>query len=130
MPIRLLKGWPLILRMHDSMHLLRQTEGVHGDGVAVSVKRSSGNPLPLPIVYDNESIRDYGAVVPVGVALTLTIGSRKLVLTDHAGAAVGPNGIQIQATPPPARVGAPRSGFFPPPDATVVHLFARTVGVP
>jgi hypothetical protein len=128
-PIRLTKGWRFILRAHDPQQLLRNVETARGEALSASVTGPSGKPLPLPIVYDNGRIRDFGMVVPVNFPLKVSAGARKLTLVDHVGAELSPQGISFQAIPPPAPPSAAR-GLFPPPDATMIHVYTGSLRSP
>jgi len=128
-PIRLTKGWRFILRMHDVQQLLPKVETTRGDAISATVTGPGGKALPLPIVYDNGRIRDFGMVVPINLPLRVSAGARKLTLVDHVGAELNPQGISFQATPPSAPSGTAR-GLFPPPDATVIHVYTGSVRSP
>ena len=126
--LRLTKGWRFILRVHDVEGLLPQLETVRGQGVSVSVAGASGGPVLLPLIFDDGKVRDYGAVVPQNIAMKATVAaSAHLDLADGTGAAPSAQGVAFQASPP-ASASTPLLGhMFPPPDATVVHIYTKGV---
>lgn len=124
--LQLVKGWRFILRVHDTEGLLPRVEAVRGQAVSASVTGGPGGPVLLPLIYDDGVIRDYGAVVPQNVALkAIVAASAQLSLTGTTGAAPSAQGIAFQATPPAASAVSLSTRMFPPPDATVVHIYAK-----
>jgi hypothetical protein len=83
--------------------------------------------IPLPVAYDDGQLRDYGLLAPLNVQMTITVASTKVILADSSGAAPNPQGIAFQVTPPapfptdPVQITLARK--FPPPDATIVHVY-------
>jgi hypothetical protein len=123
-PLRLEKGAPFVLRVHDKNRLLQQVERIKGEAVSAAVTTPSGRRFLLPLAYDNGRIRDYAANLPRNVALTLSVGSVKLALSDRANTPLNANGISFQVSDPPsARADATTIRRFAPlPDATFIHV--------
>jgi hypothetical protein len=131
-PIKLQKGARFIVRVHDPKGLLAQAETVKGAAISAAV---SGGPLtrfPLPLIYEDALIRDYGTVVPISVPLSVTVSSGTLSLTSSSGAALSSAPIPFQILPTDAEVtGAQASSalrMFPPPDARIVDVYAAALG--
>jgi hypothetical protein len=126
--LRLQKGAWLILRVHDTKGLLPPGEAVRTSSVGVHLTGAAVKQFPLPVVYDNGRIRDYGAVVPMNAPLSAVVGSGIVVLADANGAAPGAQGIPFQVST--ADVNAPPLGpaslgrMFPRPTAKIVHVVA------
>lgn len=126
--LRLIKGWRFIVRVHDKDGFLPQAEAVHGQGVSASAIGGSAGPILLPLIFDDGRIRDYGAVVPQNTTMTAIItASTRLNLTDATGAAPSTQGIPFQASPPASASTLLLGHVLPPPDATVVHIYAKGV---
>src|ERR1035437_10138031 len=94
-PLSLQKGALFIVRAHDAAQLLAQAETLHGAGMRAYVTSSSIKQFVLPLMFDNGRIRDYGAVVPMNLPLTV-IAASSVPLTDQTGAALSPLGISFR----------------------------------
>jgi hypothetical protein len=127
-PLSLQKGVLFIVRVHDPMQLLPQAEVVKGAALSASLTGPSVKAFPLPVVYSDSLVRDYGAVIPINVAMSATISSQTLTLTDSSGAPLSAAAIPFQVLPTDIEVtGAPLSPstrMFPPPDAKMIHVYA------
>jgi len=119
---RLTQGGRFIVRIHDPKRLLRQQETTYQQTVSVSIISATAKPFCLPIVYDDGNIRDYGATVPLNIPMNaLVFDGGHVTIVDAQGAALAPGGVPFQA----AAIVAPAiKQFFPPPDATFVHVQA------
>ncbi len=95
--LTLQKGALFIARVHTSTQALSQTETVHGSAIAPQVAGGPFTSFPLPLIYESASTRDYGAILPLNLAMTLVMTSR-LSLTDSTGAAVSPQGAPLSIT--------------------------------
>jgi hypothetical protein len=126
--LRLQKGWRFLLRVHDSGRLLAQAGTLPGDGISVLLTAPGRGAFPLPVVYDSGRVRDWGAVVPVNLPMSVTVNSSKLRLRHQSGAAPDPQGIPFQILPSDipdeASVAASHGFHFRPPDAKIIHLYA------
>jgi hypothetical protein len=130
-PIKLQKGARFIVRVHDPNGLLAQAETVKGAAISAAL---SGGPLtrfPLPLIYEDNLIRDYGTVVLISVPLNVTVSSGTLSLTDSTGAALSSAPIPFQILPTDAEVtgaqASPALSMFPPPDARIVDVYAAAL---
>lgn len=125
-PMRLQKGSIFIVRIHDPSGYLAGAETVHSSGVAAFVRGAGVKEFPLPEVYDNGRIRDYGSVVPINTALDLVVSSGAAFLADRTGAAPNPQGISLRIVPPdlttPSWFPPSLAQMFPPPTATIIHF--------
>jgi hypothetical protein len=132
-PLRLVKGAQFVLRAHDNKKLAPQAEALAGGRIAASVVTTAGATLRLPILYENERIRDYGAVLPLNTQFRVAVGSNHLTLVDNAGANVGPQGISFQMTaadfaPAPASPGPHPAGFGPrATDTKIIHVYTASL---
>jgi hypothetical protein len=126
-PLRLTKGGRFVLRAHDVQRLLPRAEGIFSTGISAIVSRPSGGPYLLPVVYDNGRVRDYGGILPLNVALRVTVSSSRVMLSDQTGAALTPQGVPFQISASDFQYSGPvMPGFrrmFPPPDAKVVRIY-------
>jgi len=126
-PLTLQKGVRFIVRVHDTKQLLSQAETVQGAGISASLTAPSVKLFPLPVVYSDGIVRDYGTVVPISVPMSVTISSN-LLLADKTGTPVSASAMPFQVLPTDIEVtGAPLSPatrMFPPPDARMVHVYA------
>jgi hypothetical protein len=82
-----------MVRVHDPMQLLPQAEVVKGAAVSASLTGPSGKFFPLPVVYSDNIVRDYGTVVPINAAMGVTISSPTLTLADGTGAPLSASAI-------------------------------------
>jgi hypothetical protein len=102
-------------------------------GAAVSAALSGGpfTRFPLPLIYEDKLIHDYGTVVPVSVPLNVTVSSGTLSLADSTGAALSSAPIPFQILPTDAEVTGAQPSFalrmFPPPDARIVDVYAAAL---
>jgi hypothetical protein len=96
--IQALKGASFIVRLHDPGQLLQQVGAAKGGGVSVWVSGGPGGRLPLPIVFDDGRIRDYGDLLPFNVPLVAIPASGQLNLAGVGGAALNASGISFQIT--------------------------------
>ncbi len=115
------------MRVHDSSGYLKQVETVRGQAIAPSVSGAGGGSVPLPLVYDDGRVRDYGAFVPLNLQMQLNVASPQLKLSDNSGQAVAAQALSFQAADlpsAPAQAGTSkfRSAFFAP-NATVIHVY-------
>jgi hypothetical protein len=126
--LRLQKGAWFILRVHDKQGLLPQGELVHSSSISAHLTGVAVKQFPLPVVYDNGRIRDYGAVIPMNSPLSAVVSSGSVVLADETGAAPSPLGIPFQVfaadVNAPALVPASLALMFPRPKAKIVHVRA------
>ena len=124
--LRLTKGGRFILRVHDLRQSLPQGESNRRRELAVAVADASGHLLPLPVVYDNGRVRDYGMVLPFGVPYRAVVTGPNVVLADEKGAALNSGGaaFQLADTPQGGTVGRGRGirQKFRSPDATMIHV--------
>ena len=129
-PMRLRRGAPFILRVHDAQHFLPQVEANAREAVAALVTGGSANPVPLPIVYDTGRIRDFGSLVPMNVPLKVVVTSTSLHVADLDGAELVPQGISFQVTAAdftlPTLLSRGFSSMFRSPDAKVLHVRATS----
>lgn len=126
-PISLEKGIRLIVRVHDTKQLLPKAEVVTGAAVAAFLTSGSVRQFPLPVVYADDIVRDYGTNIPVGVPMSVTISSRNLTLVDKDGSPITgtPMPIEVLSTDIEV-VGEAKSLFtskFPPPNARMIHVY-------
>lgn len=125
--LRLQKGAWLIVRIHDTRRLLSQVETVRGSGVTVFLTAAAVNQFPLPLIYDNGRIRDYGAVVPMNSAMRARIASSSIALSDERAAPLGAEGVPLQVTAADFQTasGVPRAlaRMFPRPTAKFLHVY-------
>lgn len=126
-PLSLQKGVRFIVRVHDTKQLLSQAESVQGAAVSASLTAPSVKVFPLPVVYSDGIVRDYGTVIPINVPMSVTISSGSLLLADKTGAQLSATAMPFQVLPTDIEVtGAPLSPatrMFPPPDARMVHVY-------
>lgn len=126
-PLSLQKGVRFIVRVHDPNKLLAQAETLTGTAVSAFVAGPSVKQFPLQMVYSDGIVRDYGTVIPINVAMTVTISSNTVALSDRAGDPLSP-AMPFEVLPADIVVtGAPLSPItrmFPPPDAKIVHVYA------
>ncbi|MCC7343007.1 MAG: hypothetical protein IT170_18135 [Bryobacterales bacterium] len=125
--LRLQKGVPFVVRTHDAKQLVRGAETVRGQSIRLFLSASGRRQFPLPIVYDNGRIRDYGAVVPANLSLSVKVNSASLVIADRAGAAFAAQGVPFQIPSVEAAkfkplLGAAKWGLFRQ-NAKVVHIY-------
>lgn len=126
-PLRLQKGAWFIVRVHDTKKILPQAEAVPGTAIHAHLTGAGIKQFPLPMVYDNGRIRDYGTVVPQNSALNAVVSSGSVLLADKNGAAPSAQGILFQIAP--AAVNAPNplppplAAMFPRPTATIIHFY-------
>lgn len=121
-PLKLTKGGKFIVRVHDPQRLLRQQETTFQRTVSVSITGATAKPFFLPVVYDDGNIRDYGAVVPLNLPMNaMVFDGGHVTIGDRQGAALASGGVPFQALPVAVPAVKP---FFPPPDATFIHVQA------
>jgi len=128
--LTLQKGVQFILRVHDPSGVLPKAESVHGAAVGVILVGSSMAKLPLPLILDSGSFRDYGLFVPFNSPLTVLVTGSSLSLTDQSGAALNPSGIPFQVSPsdfPSTPRPSALVSMFRPPTAKVIHAFASAL---
>ncbi len=110
------------------VHTLPQAESVTGTAVSAFVSSASVPQFPLPVVYSDGKIRDYGTVVPINIPMSVTVSSRTVALAGSSGSAFGTSPTPFQVLPADIEVtGAPLSPttrMFPPPDAKIIHVYA------
>jgi hypothetical protein len=124
-PLKLTQGGKFVVRIHDPQQLLRQQETTYRQTVSVSITGATAKPFFLPIVYDDGNIRDYGATVPLNLPMNaLVFDGGHVTIVDPQGAALAPGGAAFQALPIAALAVKP---FFPPPDATFIHVQATAL---
>ncbi len=127
-PLTLQKGVRFLVRVHDPNQFLPQAESVAGTAVSAFVSSASVPQFPLPVVYSDGMVRDYGTVVPINVQLSVTVSSRNVALAGSGGTAFGTSPMPFKVLPTDVEVtGAPLSPvtrMFPPPDAKIVHIYA------
>jgi hypothetical protein len=126
-PLSLQKGVLFIVRVHDPLQLLPQAESVKGAAVSASVSVSSVKVFPLPVVYSDSIVRDYGAVVPINAPVSVTISSQTLTLADGTGAPLTATAIPFQVLPTDAEVTGVPSAIaqgVPAADAKMIHVYA------
>ena len=126
-PLRLTPGARFILRVHDTQRILPQVESGTRAGIAASLTDAATRRFPLPIVYDNGRIRDFGAVVPLNQPLRVVAAGGRINLADQAGAVLSELGLAFQIKPEDFLVLAPLaarlSPMFRAPDAKMVHIW-------
>jgi len=126
--LRLQRGAWFIVRIHDTRRLLPQVESVRGSSVRVLLTGPAVSGFPLPLIYDNGRIRDYGAVVPMNSAMRARIASSSIALSDEKAAPVNAEGVPFQVTAADFRTATevPRSlrWMFRPPRAKFLHVYA------
>ena len=101
-PIQLARGEKFILRVHDSKGFLKQDEKqkLRGDSLSVAVTDAGGTRVLLPILFEDDLIRDYGTVVPANLALNLAVAARgRAILQDKDGHVPEPKGVPFTAVP-------------------------------
>jgi hypothetical protein len=127
-PLSLQKGVRFLVRVHDPNQFLPQAESVTGTAVSASVSSASVPQCPLPMVYSDGIVRDYGTVVPINVPLSVAVSSRNVALAGSGGTAVPTSPMPFKVLPTDIEVtGAPLSSatrMFPPPDAKIIHVYA------
>ena len=76
-------------------------------------------------------MRDYGTVVPVNLAMSVTVASNTVALSGRSGEPLSASPAAFQILPTDIVVtGAPPSPvtrMFPPPDAKVIHVYATGI---
>lgn len=116
------------MRVHDTNRLLAQAETVKGAAVSAALTAPSVKLFPLPVVYSDGMVRDYGTLIPINVPMSATVSSNTLSLADKTGAPLTASAMPFQVLPTDIVVtGAPPSPatrMFPPPDAKMVHVYA------
>lgn len=126
-PFALQKGARFIVRVHDKMQVLSQAETVAGTAVSAFVSSAMVKRFPLPMIYSDGNVRDYGTVVPINVAMSVTISSNTVALVDNNSAPISTSANSFQVLPTDIEVtGAPPSPItrmFPPPDAEMIHVY-------
>jgi Ni,Fe-hydrogenase III small subunit len=79
------------------------------------------------MIYSDGNVRDYGTVVPINVAMSVTISSNTVALVDNNSAPISTSANSFQVLPTDIEVtGAPPSPItrmFPPPDAEMIHVY-------
>ena len=99
-----------------------------GTAVSAFLSTASVPQFPLPVVYSDGKIRDYGTVVPINIPMSVTVSSRTVALAGSSGSAFGTAPTPFQVLPADIEVtGAPLSPttrMFPPPDAKIIHVYA------
>ncbi len=117
--LRLTKGGNFRVRVHDPRALLKTVEAANASAVSVLVTEGSGRQRPLPVIYDDGHVRDYGDVLPIGQPMKVSVNSAKLKVSDSGGG--NAQGVPFQVADPPA---ASTHGWnkFPRSNATVVHV--------
>ncbi len=124
--LRLKKGAWLIVRIHDRERLMPHAETVRGGAVTAFVAGGTIPQFPLPLIYDHGSVRDYGAVVPMNLAMRARVVSASLVLNDSTGVPLGAEGVPFQVTAAdfPANT-LPRevARMFPRATAKFIHVY-------
>jgi hypothetical protein len=125
--LRLQKGAWFIVRIHDTRRLLPQVETVRGSGVTVLLTGPAVSGFPLPLIYDNGRIRDYGAVVPMNSAMRARIASGGIALSDEKAAPLNAEGVPFQVTAADfqnaTEVPRPLRWMFRPPRAKFLHVY-------
>ncbi len=83
--------------------------------------------FPLPVVFSDSLVRDYGTVIPINVPMSVTVTSNTLSLADNTGAPLSAAAAPFQALPTDIEVAgeplSPACRMFPPPDARMVHVY-------
>jgi hypothetical protein len=129
-PLSLQKGVLFILRVHDPMQLLPQAEAVKGAAVSAFLAGPSVKAFPLPVVYSDSLVRDYGTVIPINVPMSASISSQTVMLADSSGAPLSASAIPFQVLPTDIEVtGAPSpiARGVPAADAKVIHVYATAL---
>jgi hypothetical protein len=125
------RGARFIVRVHDTKGLLPIAEGTKGAAVSAVVAGASLKQFPLPLIFSDGLIRDYGAVVPIGVPLSAAVSSNTLALAGAGGTALSAAPMPFQILPTDIEAtGAPQSPItrmFPPPDARIIHVYANAL---
>ncbi len=125
-PLSLQKGVRFLVRVHDPNQFLPLAESVTGTAVSAFLSTASVPQFPLPVVYSDAMIRDYGTVVPINIPMTVTVSSRTVALADSSGAAFGTSPTPFQVLPTDIEVtgasSSPITRMFPPPDAKIIHV--------
>lgn len=124
--LRLERGAPFLVRLHDSNGLFAKAGSMPAAALSATVQAPGRKPFILPLVYDGGSVRDWGGVVPLEVAMTVTVGSNRLRFTESGGAPLREGGIpfQIRASDLARKPVAAPAGFRVQSDVTMVHLYA------
>lgn len=126
-PLTLQKGVRLIVRVHDQMQLLSQAETVAGTAVSAFVSNPSVTKFPLPMIYSDGNVRDYGTVVPIDVPMSITISSNTVALVDNTSAPLSTVAVPFQVLPTDIEVAgvptSPVTRMFAPPDAKMIHVY-------
>jgi hypothetical protein len=127
--VRLQKGAMFIARIHASHDLLAQAETVHGGAVNAHIAAGPFAKFPLPVVYESATVRDYGEVLPLNLAITLAVSSPLFAVMDSAGAAAPLQGIAFTITDSdfaPASLFAMRiGGAAQRPAAKIMHFYVN-----
>jgi hypothetical protein len=124
--IRLKKGARFILRVHDPSGHLAAAETVPHSAINAIVSGAGISAFPLLVTFDNGRIRDYAAVVPAGLAMTVAVSSGKVLLADTTGATPAAQGVPFQAVAEDLKAPASSSGvplMFPRPTANIIHVY-------
>jgi hypothetical protein len=123
--VQLTKGGRFILRAHDQNSALPMAETALGDALTVTFTDATGKAFALPISYQDPHFRDYGDIMPIGLTMSVKVSSTKVQLSDIHGAVPNLQGIPFQvADLTTTAKGFPGfGGFFPHPNATVVHIY-------
>ena len=126
-PLALQKGARFIVRVHDRKQVLSQAETLAGIAVSAFVSSASVKQFPLPMIYSDGNVRDYGTVVPINIPMSVTITSNAVALADSTGAPLSRSAMPLQVFPTDIEVtGAPPSPvtrMFPPSDAKMIHVY-------
>jgi hypothetical protein len=128
LPLTLQKGVRFIVRIHDKMGILSEAvETVTGSGVSAFLSSASVKRFPLPLIYNDANVRDYGTVVPISVPLSVTISGNTLALADNNGASLSTSAMPFQVLPTDIEVigasSSPAARMFQPPDAKMIHVY-------
>jgi len=125
-PLTAQKGIRFIVRVHDPQQLLPQAEAVTGAALSAYVTAPSVPKFPLPVVFSDLNIRHYGTLVPINVAMSVTISSATVTLNNTTGAPLAASPIAFTILPTDVVVtGNPTAPpMFPPRDARIVHVYA------
>src|SRR5207245_2163438 len=105
--LTLRKGAPFILRVHDPNNVLAKAETVPGGAIPAFVSAGPIGPFPLVVVYDDSRVRDYGAVLPLNIALTVNVVGSNVVLNDGNGKVLSLQGIPCQISPSDLQLANP-----------------------
>ena len=127
--VQVLRGVQFIVRLHDVGGFLPQVEVVKGGGVSVILSGGPGGPFPLPIIYDDGRVRDFGDLLPLNAPLVASASSAHVSLVDQSGATVGAAGVPFQITAADFAVNPilPVGSMFQPPKAKMIHIYTSGV---